>query len=64
MQKSSQELQDELDQLIAWFGSDQVDIDQAEKKYKEALAIMRELSARIEKTENTITKLKQSFEKE
>lgn len=61
---ASQELQNQLDQIITWFESDDVDIDQAEDKYQQALNIIRELSARIEKTENAITKLKQSFEKE
>lgn len=63
MTKKTGELQAELEAIIAWFESDDADIDQAEAQYKRALEIIKELEARIQQTENTITKLKQTFDK-
>ncbi len=63
MTKKTSELQAELEAIIAWFESDEADIDQAESQYKRALEIVKELEARISQTENAITKLKQSFDK-
>lgn len=56
------ELQAELDAIIAWFSSDEVDIDEAEAKYKRGLEIAAELKKRLEQTENNINKLKAKFD--
>mgnify|MGYP000871581895 FL=1 len=53
-EKSTTELQVELDTIIAWFESDQVDIDEAVKKYEQGLALIKELQARLVSAENTI----------
>lgn len=61
MKKSISELQAELESLVAWFESEDADIDQAEAKYKRGLEIAEELKSRLEETKNNITKLKQTF---
>lgn len=60
--KKISELQAELEGIIAWFESDDADIDQAEKQYKLGLDIAKELEERLNETKNKITKLKQSFD--
>lgn len=62
MGKSIMELQAELESIIAWFESDEVDIDKAEEQYKRGLELADELKKRLIETKNTITKLKQSFD--
>ena len=62
MKKSTNELQAELEAIIAWFESDEVAIDNAAEKYERGLAVAAELKKRLSDTENSITKLKQSFE--
>ncbi len=60
MKKSVTELQAELESIIAWFESDEVDIDKAEEQYKYGLELADELKKRLEETKNNITKLKQT----
>jgi exodeoxyribonuclease VII small subunit len=62
MKKTLTELQSELEAVIAWFESDDADIDQAESKYKRGLELADELEKRLKETKNNITKLKKSFE--
>lgn len=59
--KTTAELQAELEAIIDWFESDDVDIDQAAKKYEKGMELATELQKRLAETKNTITKLKQSF---
>jgi len=59
--KTNIELQTELELIISWFESEEVDIDIAPEKYKRGLEIAEELQERLNETENQITKLKQSF---
>lgn len=59
--KTTSELQAELEAVIAWFESDEADIDQTADQYKRGLEIADELQKRLAETKNTITKLKQSF---
>lgn len=60
--KTMTELQAELEQIISWFESDEVDIDKAEEQYKRGLELAAELEKRLVETKNSITKLKESFE--
>lgn len=62
MKKTISELQNELDAVIGWFESDEVDIDKAEEQYKHGLEIAKELEKCLQETKNKIVKLKQSFE--
>lgn len=62
MKKTVSELQAELETIIAWFESEEADIDKAEEQYKRGLELANELQKRLKETKNNITKLKQSFE--
>lgn len=64
MKKSLSELQTELESIIAWFESDEADIDQAETRYQRGLEVAKELQDRLQETKNRITKLKTSFEEQ
>jgi exodeoxyribonuclease VII small subunit len=55
--KTTTELQVELDTIIAWFDSDQVDIDEAVRKYEQGLKLVEELQARLKTAENKIKKI-------
>ena len=55
--KTTSELQAELDELLVWFESDQVDIDDAVKKYEHGLKLVAELQERLKSAENTIKKI-------
>ena len=56
-QKTTAELQTELDELLLWFESDQVDLDEAVKKYKRGTELVAELQKRLQSAENTINKI-------
>ncbi|MBA2279001.1 exodeoxyribonuclease VII small subunit [Candidatus Saccharibacteria bacterium] len=63
MKQSMSELQFELEQIIEWFGSADTDIDEAAAKYKRGMELIALLQERLKVTENTVTKLKLSFDK-
>ena len=58
--KTIRELQDELEMLLAWFESSEVDVDQAMTKFQEGQEIIGELKKRLDEAELVITKLKTS----
>ncbi len=60
--KSTTELQAELESIIAWFESDEADIDKAPEQYKRGLEIAAELERRLKETKNEITKLNVKFD--
>lgn len=60
--KKISELQAELEEIIAWFESDEVDIDQAEQQYKRGLEVTKELESKLKEAKNNINKLKQTFD--
>ena len=47
-------LQSELDELLMWFESDSIDIDEAVAKYAHGIALIDELRTRLAEAENTI----------
>lgn len=59
-EKSFQELHDELEELIAWFESGDVDIDQAASKFEQGQKIIEELEARLKSAELKIKKQNKS----
>lgn len=63
MKQSARELQNELNEIIDWFESDDFDIDQATEKYQRSQEVIKELAARLNDTKNKITKLSMSIEK-
>ncbi|MEI7631818.1 MAG: exodeoxyribonuclease VII small subunit [bacterium] len=57
---STIQLQTELDELILWFESDNVDLDLAIKKYQRGTEIIAELQSRLKTAENIIKKITKS----
>jgi exonuclease VII small subunit len=51
------EIKTELDQALAWFDSDALDVDEAIEKYKKAIALTDELELYLKNAQNTITRL-------
>lgn len=60
--KTINELQSELDSIIAWFSSGEVNLDEAESIYKKGLDIATEIKRRLDEAEISINKIRQSFE--
>jgi len=56
-QLTTAQLQQELDELLLWFESDKVDLDEAVKKYERGTQLVKELEARLKIAENTIKKI-------
>jgi exodeoxyribonuclease VII small subunit len=46
-----------LSEIIAWFESDEVDLDSAVKKYEQALAVMKQMQTYLDTAENKIKKI-------
>ncbi len=59
--KSYQELKTELDAVMQWFESDELDVDEALEKYEQGRALIVELEAYLKTAENKVTKVKQLF---
>lgn len=55
-------LQQELDTIVGNLQQNDLDIEVAIKDYERGMAIVKELETYLEKAENTITKLKSTFE--
>ncbi len=58
-----QSLQD-LEDIVEWFESEDVDIDNAISKFEEGLKLSGDLKKRLEDAENKIENLRQTFDKE
>lgn len=58
--KNFVDLQEELDDLILWFESDDVDIDQAVDKFKRGQELIREIELRLKNAELEVIKIKKS----
>ncbi len=50
-------MQSELDELLDWFNSDNVDIDKAVAKYEQAQKLLAEMEIYLKEAENKIKKL-------
>lgn len=61
--KNISELESELQAVIDWFGSGQVNIDEAESKYRHGLELATEIKKKLKVKTNNIIKLKESFDK-
>lgn len=60
--KTYQELSAELAEIMAWFESEQVDLDHAIEKYAEAMTLITEMETYLKTAENKIKKLVAKFE--
>jgi exodeoxyribonuclease VII small subunit len=54
--KSYRELKDELDSVMKWFESGDVDVDEALTKHDEARKLLEQLEAYLDTTEQKITR--------
>ena len=52
----------ELEELVAWFDQDDVDIEQAIEKFEQGSKLADDIKTELEQFENKITVLKQKFE--
>jgi exodeoxyribonuclease VII small subunit len=60
---SYSDLQAELTAILAWFEGDDFSIDLAVQKYERGMEILKLLEAQLQSAENTVKKLKASFDK-
>lgn len=56
-EKTYQELKTELDELLDWFESSDVDVDEATKKYEQASNLLVELEKKLSEAELIVKKL-------
>lgn len=55
-------MNDELSELLAWFESEQVDLDKAVAKYEEAMELVKQMQQHLKTAENKIKKISAKFE--
>ena len=58
MKKSYSELKSALEDVLAWFEQDEVDVDKAIEKHAEAEKLIAELQAYLDATEQKVKKIK------
>ncbi len=59
--KTYQQLETELQEIIAWFEGDTFDVDEAVQKYERGLELVKELELYLGTAENTVRELKAKF---
>lgn len=55
--KNYKELRKELDDVLSWFDSEEIDIDEAIERYKKARLLTKELEVYLSNAENTLKKI-------
>ena len=61
--KTYRQLSAELAEIMEWFESGEVDLDEAIEKYKQAMELIEELEGYLKKAENEIKKITANFDK-
>lgn len=56
-QRTYRQIRAELDEAMAWFESETIDVDEAIAKYKHAMALTKELEVYLKDAENSLIKL-------
>lgn len=56
--KSYKQLSQELDELLAWFDSGEIDVEQALEKYQQALKVLKHMGTKLKAAENKVKKIK------
>ena len=67
MTKSNQTIQDkitQLDELVAWFDSDEFSLEEATEVFKKAEVLAREIEADLRELKNEVQVIKASFDKD
>lgn len=62
-QETIAEKQQNLQALLAWFDSEEFNIEQVSSKFEEAKKLSEEIERQLEEQKNTITVLKEKFSK-
>ena len=57
------ELMNQLDQIVAWFNSGEVDIDEATVKFDEGVKLTEVIKAKLAETDTKINQIKLKLEK-
>ena len=60
--KTYQQLSDELNQLIEWFESDAVNLDEAVDRYEHAMELLKRMEDHLELAENKVKKISVKFD--
>jgi len=55
--KTYRQMSEELAELMAWFESEEVDLDEAVNKYKQAMDLIAQMEAYLKSAENKIKKI-------
>jgi len=54
-------LMNELDEIVRWFESDDVDLNEAIKKYERGNELIAKLKAQLKQAKNTVKKIETKF---
>ncbi|HEU5004868.1 MAG TPA: exodeoxyribonuclease VII small subunit [Candidatus Saccharimonadales bacterium] len=60
--KTYRQMNEELAEILAWFESEQVDLDQAVAKYEQAMKLLASMEDYLKTAENKIKKIATKFE--
>lgn len=60
--KNYQQLSEELNQLIDWFESEAVNLDEAVEKYEQAMALLNQMEDHLKTAENKVRKISVRFD--
>lgn len=59
--RNYQDLSEQLNELLAWFDGDQIDVDEAIAKYEQAIQLTKQLEEYLTNAENKLTDLKNTL---
>ncbi|MGH7157160.1 MAG: exodeoxyribonuclease VII small subunit [Candidatus Saccharimonadales bacterium] len=62
--KTYQQMADDLASLVDWFESDQVNLDEAVRKYEQAMRLLDEMEDYLKSAQNKIKKIAVKFDSE
>lgn len=57
-----QQMADQLDELIQWFESDQVNLDEAVDKFEQAMELLKQMEDFLKAAENKVKKIALKFD--
>ncbi len=60
--KNYQQLSDEFAELVAWFESDKVNLDEAIAKYEQSMELLAQMEAYLKTAKNKIKKITAKFD--
>jgi exodeoxyribonuclease VII small subunit len=59
--KTYEQMSSELAELMAWFESESVDLDQALAKYEQSMKLLAEMETYLKTAKNKVNKIRASF---